>query len=72
MPSKLSPFDWKTILVGLFCLAIFIGIRFYLTGRIEDWILSIFDLMIGIFGGGLLLFILSEIFGRKIIGRIAR
>jgi hypothetical protein len=64
--------NWKLMGIGILITAGFFAIRWYLTGKLDEWMLGVFDTMIGIFGGGVLLYILSELIGRAIINRLSR
>lgn len=71
--NKFTAWDWKVMIIGVILFSMMIVLRVYLTARIPDWILSnVLDLIIGIFGSGVLLFIFSEIFGKSLINSLTR
>jgi hypothetical protein len=64
MAKKFTKLDWKTMIVGLVFIALFIVARKWLTGTI-DWA-YIMDTFIALFAVGVFLFILKEMFGSRI------
>ena len=59
---------FQLIIGGL--LILFMYLRYLVSGKVFEWILNIFDGMIALFGIGVLIFIINELFGKRIIKKI--
>ncbi|HBD94841.1 hypothetical protein A3K62_02560 [Candidatus Pacearchaeota archaeon RBG_16_35_8] len=62
--------DFKAIIIGIGLLILFMYLRYLVSGKVFEWILNIFDGMIALFGIGVLIFIINELFGKRIIKKI--
>jgi hypothetical protein len=71
MSRKFTSTDWKTIVVGVLLFALFLALKIIFTAFLVKWqVDSVVDYILAIFGSGVLIFTLNELFGRRIIGRL--